>query len=155
MQSFNHSYNLIQSFKYSIFHSTVLKPRGHGTIFTCDCKKIFKKTYLLLSYEKKLYFGNFYRAFKKVEQLCSYNAYISHINAFWIWSCWGIHKSLLLGKSIFAFEQLVNSLQVGAIAFSHLLIIEDSGTELPVWVWKSTETKLMTLKVFWDLYKTS
>ena len=38
--------------------------------------------FLLLPSEKKLYFGNFYRAFKK-SKLCCYNACISHINALW------------------------------------------------------------------------
>ena len=42
VQSFNHSYNSIQSFKYSVFHPTVLKPQGHGAIFTCDCNNLLK-----------------------------------------------------------------------------------------------------------------
>ena len=43
VQPFNHSYNFIQLFKYSVFHRTILKSWGHGAIFTCDCNNLLKK----------------------------------------------------------------------------------------------------------------
>ena len=112
---FNHSYNFIQSFIYSVFHPTILLPRGHGAIFTCDFDNLLKTSSRKLSHVPRLYFGNLNRAFKK-----SNNYVASHINALWtlivlrhLWTVWG---SLLLGKSTFTFKQLVNLLQIGAIA---------------------------------------
>ena len=66
VQSFSHSYF---SFKYSVFHPTILKPQGHGAIFTYDCNNLLKICFCCCSARKlphvpKLYFGNFYRAFK-------------------------------------------------------------------------------------------
>ena len=70
-----HSYNFIQSFKYSVFHSTI---RRHGTIFTCDCKWFTcdfpdSRSFILIIYV----------SFQKIKQLCYFNIFISHINALW------------------------------------------------------------------------
>ena len=70
-QSFNHSYNFIQSFKYSVLHPTILKPQGLGVILTCDCNNLLKTCFCCcrctrkLLHVPKLYVGNFYRGFKK------------------------------------------------------------------------------------------
>ena len=55
---------------FSIFHPTILKPWGHGAIFTCDCNNLLKTCFCCCTTRKlphvpKLYFGNFYKAFKK------------------------------------------------------------------------------------------
>ena len=58
----------------------ILKRRGHGAIFTCDCKNLLK-TYFCCSrarklpHAPKLYFANFYRAFKKSLLQCLYQSY--------------------------------------------------------------------------------
>ena len=70
VQSFNSSNNLIQSFKYSAFHRTVLNSQEHAATFRSDCNN-FLKTCLCccrkskLSHVPKFYFAIFYRAFKK------------------------------------------------------------------------------------------
>ena len=98
-------------------------------------------------------------SFQKIKQLCCSNVYISHINAFWTlipmrhsWTVW----SILLGKSIFVFKQLVNLLQIATIALSYLLFFwwfQLVNNHIKTWVWKSTETKLLTLKFFEILIK--
>ena len=128
VQSLNHSYNFIQSFKLSVFHSTILNLWGHGAIFTCHCSNLLKKCYYWcrtrkLPHVQKLYFGNFYRAFKKS------NNYLAAmiipvislpLTLILLRHSWAA-QSFLLGKSIFAFKRLVNLLQVSALAFPCLL----------------------------------
>ena len=75
---------------------------------------------------------------KKNEQLYCYNAYISHINAHWtLRHSWTV-QSLLLGKNIFAFKQLVNLLQIGAIVLSYLLFYW--------WFWYRTSSWLTIIQ---------
>ena len=112
VQSFNHSYNFIQSFKYSVFHSTILKYRGHGAIFTCDCNNLLKTCFCCcrtrkLPHVPKLYFDKFYRAFKKSNNYVATMLISVILIPFELWivlrhsrTVW----SLLLGKSTFAFK---------------------------------------------------
>ena len=59
-----------------------------------------------------------------------------------IWVCWGIVRSLLLGKSIFVFKQLVNVLQVVAIALSYLVFYW--------WFWYRTSSWLTIIEKLWS-----
>ena len=61
---------IIQSFKYSVFHRTFLKPPGHGAIFTSNCNNLLKTCFCCcharkLPHVPKPYLVNFYRALKK------------------------------------------------------------------------------------------
>ena len=108
---------------------------------------------------RKLYLGNFYRAFKKSNSYVAPMFISVILNAFWTlipmrhsWTVW----SILLGKSIFVFKQLVNLLQIATIALSYLLFFwwfQLVNNHIKTWVWKSTETKLLTLKFFEILIK--
>ena len=64
VQSLHHSDNFIQSFKFSVFHPTIPKPRGQGAIFTCDCSNLLKTCFC-----------------------CCRTRKLPHVQA-----CWGIHE---------------------------------------------------------------
>ena len=92
VQSFNHSNNFIQSFIYSVFHPTILLPRGYGAIFTCDFDNLLKTSSRKLPHVPRLYFGNFHRAFKKSNN-CVATMLISVISMpYELWTCWDIYE---------------------------------------------------------------
>ena len=132
VQSFNHSY-----FDHSniLFFITQFLIFGHGVIFTCDCNNLLKTYFVAVSWEKlphalKLCFGNFYRAFKKSNNYVTTMLISAILMLFELWSHRDIYEqfgSLLLGISIFVLKQLVNLLQIGAIALWYLLFFDDSS----------------------------
>ena len=72
---------------FSVFHPTILKPRGHGVIFTCDCNNLLKTCFCCCTTRKlphvsKLYFGNFF--FSKNQKImslqCLYQSYQCPLN---------------------------------------------------------------------------
>ena len=94
VQSFNRSYNFIQSFKYSVFHPTILKSQGHGAIFTCDCNNLLKGVFVLLSYEKITPCSEalFWLFIKKTNNYVTKMLISVILTPFEHWSCWGIHE---------------------------------------------------------------
>ena len=82
----NHSIIHIILFNHSsipFFIPTILKPQGHGAIFTCDYKKLFKKRICCCRTRRSFILIICIELLKKSNN-CSYNAYISHTNALWI-----------------------------------------------------------------------
>ena len=139
VQSFNYSYNSIQSFKYSVSHPTILKPRGHQALFRCDSNNLLKTCFCCCPARKlphvwKFYFGNFYRAFIRLNNYVATILLPVILMSFKLWSCWGIHKQFGVFYRVKAFLHS-SSWQIyyksALLLFRTSFFIGDSGTELP------------------------
>ena len=80
------------------------------------------------------------------------------------WLCWGIHEQF---EAFYWVKAFLHSSSWQTYYRSALLLFRSSlllmmlvqnfqliNNHIKTWVWKSTETKLLTLKVLWDLDKT-
>ena len=96
VQSCNHSY-FIQTFKYFVFHLTILKLQGHGAIFICDCNNLLKTYFCCcrtrkLPHVPKLYSGDFYRVFKKSNNYVAAMLISVILMPFELWLWWSIQE---------------------------------------------------------------
>ena len=148
----------------------MFKPRGHRAIFTFFCNDLLKTCFWCYRTRKlphilKLYFGNFYRAFTKSNNSIA-AMLISVISMpIELWSCWGIHEQFevfycVKHFCIQAVGKLITDWRYCSFAPPILLInpvhnFQLINNHIKTWVWKSMKMKLLALKVFWDLDKTS
>ena len=138
VESFNHSY-FIQSFKYFVFHLTILKPQGHGAIFICDCNNLLKACFCCcrtrkLPHVPRFYFGNFYRTFKKSNNYVAAMLIPVILMPFELWLWWSIQEQFGVFYRVKAFLRSSSwwtYYRSAQLLFRTSFFVDDSGTELP------------------------
>ena len=127
-------------------------------------QQFIKIMFLLLPYERKMSWSFILVIFIELSNnyIATILMSVTLINVLWtliVLRHSRTVQSLLFSTSIFAFNQLVNILQVATITLSYLLFLlmilvqnlQLSNNHIKTWVWKSTNMKSLTLKVLWDL----
>ena len=113
---------------------------------------------MLLSHAPKLYFGNFYRAFKKSNNYVAIMLISIILMPFELWSRWGIHEQFGVFYLVKAFLyssscKFTTDRRYCSFVPPIFLWFQLINNHIKTWVWKSAETKLLTLKFFEILIK--